>query len=59
MTKPQWRTYSIRINPTTRKAIALQTRVPLTPQEWDRFITWLEEHRTELVEAPNVQPTVR
>ena len=56
MTKPQWRTISIRINPTTRKAVGLQTRIPLTPTEWDTFMQKLAELKHELVEHPDAPP---
>lgn len=51
MTKPVWRTFSIRINPASRKAVGMQTRVPLTPAEWEALLAWLHEHKTELVEG--------
>lgn len=50
MTKPVWRTFSIRINPASRKAVGLQTRVPLTEQEWEALMAWLAEHKHELVD---------
>lgn len=50
--KPQWRTLSIRVNP-NRKAVAIQARFPLTPDEWAAFLAKLEELKPELVEEPN------
>lgn len=57
--KPVWRTFSIRINPASRKAVGLQTRVPLTPAEWEAFMAWLDEHEDELVEEEVFIPKPR
>jgi len=46
--KPQWRTLSIRVNP-SRKAVAVQARFPLTSQEWDNLLAKLQEMKPELV----------
>lgn len=48
MTKPRWFTESIRVNPKTRKAVGIQTRIPLTLDEWVRLMAWLEDHKHEL-----------
>lgn len=50
MTKPQWRTLSIRV--AAHKAVAIQTRFPLKPEEWDKLLATLEEMKPGLVEEP-------
>lgn len=52
MNKSQWRTLSIKVN-ANRKAVAVQLRVPLTPDEWAAFMAKLDELRPELVEEPD------
>jgi hypothetical protein len=52
MTKQEWRTLSIRINP-QRKAIALQGRFPITLDEWDLFMSKLETLKPQLTQDRN------
>ncbi len=39
---PEWRTFSIRVNPRSRKAVAVQARFPLTEEEWTALSAGLE-----------------
>lgn len=47
MTKPQWRTLSIKV--ATRKSVAIQAKFPLTPTEWDQLMDNLRKMQPELV----------
>lgn len=52
--KPGWRTISVRVNEPGKnsKAVAIQARFPLKPEEWSRMLANLDKMRPELVEEP-------
>ena len=45
--RQQWRTFSLKVNPKTRKSVAVQSRFPLSVGEWDALFTALERLRDE------------
>jgi hypothetical protein len=45
MPRAEWRTFSIRVNARSRKAVGVQAQFPLSEDEWDRLFVALENLR--------------